>query len=60
MDCWSKLEQERIQRWVERIPVHIEEIIRLEGGNEYIEGSEGVSWRNRWGNRSSLRVESED
>ena len=47
LDYWGKLEQERIRRWVERIPVHIEEILRLDGGNEYMEGSEGVSWRNR-------------
>ena len=27
-----------MQRWIERIPVHIQEVIRLEGGNEYKEG----------------------
>ncbi|KAF7503566.1 hypothetical protein GJ744_003594 [Endocarpon pusillum] len=30
--------QEEIQRWIERIPFHIQEIIRLKGGNEYKEG----------------------
>jgi hypothetical protein len=30
--------QERIQAWIERIMVHIKEVIRLEGGNEYQEG----------------------
>jgi hypothetical protein len=32
--------QEMIQAWIERIPVHIEKIIELEGGNEYKEGRE--------------------
>ncbi|RPB29303.1 hypothetical protein L211DRAFT_776011, partial [Terfezia boudieri ATCC MYA-4762] len=32
------LEQWRIQRWIKRIPCHIQEVIRLEGGNEYSEG----------------------
>jgi DNA-binding transcriptional MerR regulator len=37
--CWrNDLQQEQIQAWIERIPRHIEEIIRLEGGNEYKEG----------------------
>jgi transposase len=35
---WRELPQENIQAWIERIPRHIEEIIRLEGGNEYKEG----------------------
>jgi hypothetical protein len=30
--------QEKIQAWIERIPRHIREVIRLEGGNEYKEG----------------------
>jgi hypothetical protein len=37
-DAWEKLPQSRIQHWIERIPFHIQEIIRLEGGNEYEEG----------------------
>ena len=36
---WGKtledLSQEQIQPWIERIPIHLQEIIRLEGGNEY-------------------------
>lgn len=36
--AWEELPQERIQEWIERLPRHIEEIIRLEGGNEYREG----------------------
>jgi transposase len=38
--AWEDLPQERIQQWIERIPRHIQEIIRLEGGNEYREGRE--------------------
>jgi hypothetical protein len=33
------MEQWRCQAWIERIPRHIQEIIRLEGGNEYGEGA---------------------
>lgn len=40
--CWADLEQHRIQAWIERIPWHIKEVIRLEGGNEYQEGREKV------------------
>ena len=37
--CWTKsLKQEQIQHWMERIPRHIQEIIALDGGNEYREG----------------------
>ena len=36
--AWEKLPQHRIQAWIERMPFHIQEIIRLEGGNEYPEG----------------------
>lgn len=40
--CWNEeLTQERIQGWIERMPRHIAEIIRLRGGNEYREGREG-------------------
>jgi len=35
---WQDLPQEKIQAWIERIPYHIQEIIKLEGGNEYKEG----------------------
>ena len=34
-EVWQELEQDRIQAWIERIPRHIKEIIRLKGGNEY-------------------------
>lgn len=36
--CWADLPQEKIQEWIERIPHHIQEVIRLKGGNEYKEG----------------------
>jgi len=48
LECWEELDQERIRRWVDRIKIHIEEIIKLEGGNEYMEGSAGVAFRTRW------------
>jgi len=37
--AWDELEQWRIQSWIERIPRHIQEVIRLEGDN-YREGVE--------------------
>ncbi|KAK5997488.1 hypothetical protein PT974_02851 [Cladobotryum mycophilum] len=36
--AWEEMPQQAIQAWIERIPRHIQEIIRLEGGNEYKEG----------------------
>jgi hypothetical protein len=38
--AWKELPQEKIQAWIERIPVHVQKIIELEGGNEYKEGRE--------------------
>lgn len=42
-DVWEKaraeLEQAKIQAWIRRIVRHIQEVIRLEEGNEYREGS---------------------
>lgn len=39
--AWNEeLPQEQIQAWIERIPHHVQEVIRLEGGNEYKEGRE--------------------
>lgn len=35
---WQELSQESIQAWIEAIPRNIQEVIRLEGGNEYAEG----------------------
>ena len=39
---WRALPQEIIQRWIERIPKHIEKIIELEGDNNYREGRDHV------------------
>jgi hypothetical protein len=37
--CWDKeLTLEQIQAWIDRIPIHIEKVILLEGGNNYEEG----------------------
>ena len=47
LKCWEELDQERIRRWVDRIKIYIEEIIKLEGRNKYIEGSVGVAFRTR-------------
>ena len=38
IECWGKLPQRKIQEWIERIPGHIQRIIKCEGGNEYREG----------------------
>lgn len=38
--AWRDLPQEKIQMWIERIMRHIQEVIALEGGNEYREGYE--------------------
>jgi hypothetical protein len=32
------MEQQKIQRWIEQIPYHIKNIIKLKGGNEFPEG----------------------
>jgi hypothetical protein len=37
-EAWHKLEQWQIQKWIERIPRHIQQIIELEGDNNYREG----------------------
>jgi hypothetical protein len=44
--AWEDLPQEKIQQWIEAIPDHIQEIIRLEGGNEYKEGLK--SFKRSW------------
>jgi transposase len=40
LKAWEDLEQTRIQQWIERIPRHIQEVIRLQGDNCYKEGRE--------------------
>jgi hypothetical protein len=44
--AWQDLPQEQIQQWIRAIPDHIQEIIRLEGGNVYKEGVQG--FRRSW------------
>jgi transposase len=36
--AWNDLPQVHIQQWIERLIRHIQEVIDLEGGNEYQEG----------------------
>ena len=36
--CWETLTQEKIQAWIERVIDYVQEVIRLEGRNEYKEG----------------------
>ena len=36
--CWKEMPQRKIQEWIERIPRHIQEVIRLGGSNDYKEG----------------------
>ena len=44
---WKDLPQSTVQAWIERIPRHIQEIIKLEGGNEYKEGREHIKRSHR-------------
>jgi len=37
--CWKDLEQDRIQRWIERIVQHVKKVNYLLGDNCYREGS---------------------
>ena len=32
--AWKELPQEKIQDWIERIPVYVQQITELEGGDE--------------------------
>jgi hypothetical protein len=40
VQAWHDLSQQRIQIWIQRIMHHIQEVIRLEGDNNYIESTE--------------------
>ncbi|EQL37278.1 hypothetical protein BDFG_01252 [Blastomyces dermatitidis ATCC 26199] len=46
-DCWNMLLQKQIQSRIERVPVHIQKIIELGGGNEYREGCTQQDWRQK-------------
>jgi hypothetical protein len=39
--------QKKIHKWIERIPIYIKEVIRLEDGNEYKEGRKKGQLKNR-------------
>jgi hypothetical protein len=45
--AWQDLPQKTLQKWVERIPHHIQAIIASKGGNEYCEAIPGYkrSWK---------------
>jgi transposase len=32
LKCWKDMPQEKIQEWIERIYIHIQEVIKLDGG----------------------------
>lgn len=36
--CWREMPQQMIQAWIERIPMHVQKVIELQGGNNYKEG----------------------
>ena len=56
LEEWKRLPQRRIQKWIERIPRHIQEILRLEGGNQYKEGREDHDGRRGyWASVTNLR-----
>lgn len=38
-EAWENLSQEKIQSLISRIVIHIQKVIELEGGNEYMEGT---------------------
>ncbi|KAM4055427.1 hypothetical protein HRG_014974 [Hirsutella rhossiliensis] len=37
--AWKELPQEKIKAWIERIPRHVQKIIKLEGGNDFLRTS---------------------
>jgi transposase len=41
IQSWDDISQDKIQAWIKRIPIHIQEVIKLEGGNEYKESRGG-------------------
>jgi hypothetical protein len=47
LKLWKEMPQKKIYEWIERIPIYIEEVIRLEGGNEYKEGRKKGQLKNR-------------
>ena len=48
VQAWKDLPQLQIQEWIQRIPYHLKEIIRLQGGNEFKEGNQHKrSWKGK-------------
>jgi fructose-bisphosphate aldolase class 1 len=65
--AWKDLPQDKIRAWIKRIPIHIKEVIRLKGGNEYKEGRKafnrdhkGTRIKGKLSTYSYLRTESQD
>ena len=53
LQAWRQLSLAMVRKWIEAIPHHIQEIIRLEGGNEYPEGRK--AFKREWKGRRTLR-----
>jgi hypothetical protein len=45
--CWNEMPQTTIQAWIKRIMIYIQDVIRLEGRNEYKEGRLKGKGKNR-------------
>ena len=58
--CWTELPQDKIQALIERIPIHIQKIIELKGGNEYKEGRDAGRFRATPPTALSAELEWED
>ncbi|EED15643.1 conserved hypothetical protein [Talaromyces stipitatus ATCC 10500] len=48
LKAWNDLPQNQIQDWIEHLIRHVQEVIRLEGGNEYCEGRNEKDKRRNW------------
>ena len=59
IEAWKALPQEKIQAWIERIPRHIKEVIRLKGGNNYKEGRTGLDELSKEGKRALVELHAE-
>ena len=50
IQAWDELPQYNIQQWIEHLVCHIQEVIELEGGNEYKKGTTGFdtwAWKGK-------------
>lgn len=47
--AWEEIPQEQIKKWIDRLQRHVKWVIKLEGGNEYVEGAGNdrrvIKWR---------------